>query len=96
MITKDLLQKYANDLLFDLSDSELNLLMDEFAVITENMDIISNIKGIANVKPLSFPYDINITTLRDDDEEDNLDTADVLANCGDKIEDVVIVPKVVG
>ena len=96
MFTKELMNKYANDLLFDLSDDEVNLLLEEFDVIRENMDIISNIEGISEVEPLSFPYDITISSLREDEDISNITTEDALLNCHDKIEDVAVVPKVVG
>ncbi len=96
MFTKELMNKYSNDLLFDLSDDEVDLLLEEFDVIRENMEIISNIEGIREVKPLSFPYDMTISSLRDDDDAQNITTDDALKNCHDKIEDVAIVPKVVG
>ena len=96
MFTKELLNKYANDLLFDLSEEEVNLLLEEFDVIRENMEIISNIEGISEVEPLSFPYDITVSSLRDDEDLQNISTEDALKNCHDKIEDVAIVPKVVG
>lgn len=96
MFTKELMNKYANDLLFDLSEEEVNLLLEEFDVIRENMEIISNIEGISEVEPLSFPYDITVSSLRDDEDLKNISTEDALKNCHDKIEDVAIVPKVVG
>ncbi|MBR4230895.1 MAG: hypothetical protein IKR74_01895 [Bacilli bacterium] len=96
MFTKELMNKYANDLLFDLSEEEVNLLLEEFDVIRENMEIISNIEGISEVEPLSFPYDITVSSLRDDEDLQNISTEDALKNCHDKIEDVAIVPKVVG
>ena len=96
MFTKELMNKYANDLLFDLSEEEVNLLLEEFDVIRENMEIISNIEGISEVEPLSFPYDITVSSLRDDEDLQNISTEYALKNCHDKIEDVAIVPKVVG
>lgn len=96
MFTKELLKKYANDLLFDLTDDEYDLLLSEFDVIKENMEIINNIEGISDIKPLSYPQEITINKLRDDNDSSVLDTEDVLKNCDDMIEDVVCVPKVVG
>ena len=96
MFTKELMTKYANDLLFDLTEDEINLLLEEFDVIQENMEIISGLDQISEIEPLSFPYDITISNLRDDDECHNISTEDALKNCQDKIEDVAIVPKVVG
>ncbi len=95
MFTKEIIDDYADKLLIGLSDEENKELLEEFDVIKENMEIISHIEGIENVKPLSFPYDITINSLRDDQNMRNITTDEALANCGDKIEDVVEVPKVV-
>ena len=96
MFTKEMLKKYANDLLFDLSEEEYELLLSEFDVIKENMDIIASFPNISEVEPMSFPQEIKIDSLRDDDLSSNLEVDDVLKNADDVIEDVIIVPKVVG
>ena len=96
MFTKEMLDDYANKLLFDLTDDENKLLISEFDVIKEHMEIISNIEGIEKVKPLSYPQDVYTTNLRSDDTIDLLTSDEALANCHDKMEDVAIVPKVVG
>ena len=96
MFTKEMLEKYANDLLFDLTDDELDLLLSEFDVINSKMEIIANMEGIKDVEPLSFPQDIKTTSLRKDEDVEVIPYEDVLKNCDDKIEDVAVVPKVVG
>ena len=96
MFTKEMLDDYANKLLFDLTEDENQLLISEFDVIKENMEIISNIEGIEKVKPLSYPQDTFTTNLRSDDTISLLTSDEALANCHDKMEDVAIVPKVVG
>ena len=96
MFTKEILQKYANDLLFDLTDEEINLLLKEFDAINAHMEMINNIEGISKIEPMSYPQEISSSVLRNDEEESNLATSDVLVNSGDTIEDVIVVPKVVG
>ena len=96
MFTKEMLDDYANKLLFDLTEDENKLLISEFDVIKENMEIISNIEGIEKVKPLSFPQEVTTDHLRSDDTLDLLTSEEALSNCHDKMEDVAIVPKVVG
>jgi len=96
MFTKELIEDYADKLLIGLSDEECDLLLKEFDVIKEKMDIISHIEGIEKVEPLSFPQEIMTKFYREDNNVSNIKTEDALKNAGDKIEDVVIVPKVVG
>ena len=96
MFTKEMIEDYADKLLIGLSDEECDLLLKEFDVIKEKMEIIENIDGINKVEPLSFPQDIKTKEYRSGKDTSNIKTADALSNCEDKIEDVVIVPKVVG
>ena len=82
--------------MFGLSDEECNTLLEEFDVIEERMEIISNIEGIENVEPQHFPCEFTLSTLRCDEAEESLPIEDILANCDASIERVVEVPKVVG
>lgn len=94
--TKEMINDYADKLLIGLSDKECNTLLEEFDVIKERMEIISNIEGIENVEPQSFPCEFYLTTLRKDEAKESLPIEDILANCDESIERVVEVPKVVG
>ena len=94
--TKEMINDYADKLLIGLSDEECNTLLEEFDVIKERMEIISNIEGIENVEPQSFPCEFTLSSLRKDEAVSSLPIEDVLANCDECIERVVEVPKVVG
>jgi len=95
MITKEALKKYANLLMFDMSDLEYQTLEEEFAIILKQMALIGKIEGIENVKPMHFPI-INYQVLpRDDDKTFNLDVNDVLLNAKETSANQVKVPKVV-
>ena len=96
MFTKEMIKDYADKLLFELSDEQVDTLLEEFSVIKDNMDIIANISNIDKVNPLSFPQEIYIDRLRDDKEIHNIDSSDALKNSDDVIEDVISIPKVVG
>lgn len=96
MFTKELINDYADKLLIGLSDEECNTLLEEFDVIKENMEIISNIDNISSVEPLSFPYNIEIDDLREDVASPSINIDDALSNCDSYIDRVVEVPKVVG
>ena len=96
MFAKEMINDYADKLLIGLSDEECNTLLEEFDVIRERMDIISDIDGLENVEPQSFPCEFTLTSLRKDVAEESLPIEDILANCDEAIERVVEVPKVVG
>ncbi|MBE6148655.1 MAG: hypothetical protein E7167_04120 [Firmicutes bacterium] len=94
--TKEMINDYANKLLFDLSEEEADTLLEEFDIINENMEIISSIEGISEVEPQSFACEFSLTDLREDIADESLSIEDILVNCDAKIDRVVEVPKVVG
>ncbi|MBE6155718.1 MAG: hypothetical protein E7164_03070 [Firmicutes bacterium] len=94
--TKEMINDYAEKLLIGLSDEECDTLLEEFDVIRERMEIISNIPGIENIEMQHFPCEFSLTSLRKDEAQNSLPIEDVLANCDQSIERVVEVPKVVG
>lgn len=96
MIDKESIIKYADGLLIGLSDEEVEMLEGEFEAIKDNMDIIASFDDIKNVEPLSYPQDLKTKALREDDAVRSISSTDALLNAPDKMEDVVIVPKVVG
>lgn len=95
MITKVALKKYANLLMFDMSDLEYQTLEEEFAIILKQMDLIGKIDGIENVKPMHFPFITHKTIARNDEEISNLIVTDVLINAKEVESKQVKVPKVV-
>ena len=93
--TKELVDKFANDLLIGLSDEENKMVLDEFADIEKDMDLISNIENISSVIPMTHPIDLEDVFLREDEEVSELETEEVLQNAASKNMTSVIVPKVV-
>ena len=65
--TKEKIDKYANDLLIGLTDEERTMIQEEFDTIEKNMDKINKIPNIKNVEIQSYPFEMEVTDLRDDD-----------------------------
>lgn len=95
MIEKELLEKYAEKLMFRMSDEEYNTLQNEFDIILKHMDLIGNIDGINEVEPMIFPFVTYEAELREDVIEDSLSVDEVLSNTKHQVRDQVKVPKVV-
>ena len=95
--TKEKIDKYANDLLIGLTDEERTMIQEEFDTIEKNMDKINKIPNIKNVEIQSYPFEMEVTDLRDDDVEGEEIPIDVLLRNCDRVEGrEVEVPKVVG
>ncbi len=94
--TKETVKEYAENILIDLTDEEISSVIEEFNELTKQMDKISKIPNISDVEPLTHPFDLYETTLRDDIASDGEDIEDILKNA-DRVEGREIeVPKVVG
>lgn len=95
MIEKELLEKYAEKLMFRMSEEEYTTLQNEFDIILKQMDLIGNIDGINDIEPMIFPFVTYEAELRDDVEEESLSVDEVLSNTKHQVRDQVKVPKVV-
>lgn len=94
--TSELVNDLANKLLIGLSPEENKLVLDEFAIIDENLKKVDNFPNIKEVEPMTHCLDDFIFTLREDVVKPSIPIENALKNC-DKIEGrEVEVPKVVG
>jgi aspartyl/glutamyl-tRNA(Asn/Gln) amidotransferase C subunit len=95
MITKDMLKKYANLLMFDMNEEEYDTLEEEFKTILKQMDYIGKIDGIDKIEPMTFPFELDSASLREDEVGDYLTVDEVLSNTKQEVDNQVKVPKVV-
>ena len=59
-------------------------------------DIIDKIEGISNVEPMTFPFDVSIDYLREDEAKTPLSKEDALKNAKNVKDGQIKLPKVVG
>lgn len=95
-VTKEVLIEASHKLLFDMSDEELERLLNDFNVILEQIDVISQIDGLDDVEPMIFPYPVYSEYLREDIVEEPLSQDEALRNAGEKENGMIKIPKVVG
>jgi len=97
MITKDKLELYAKNLMFEMNDSEYETLLNEFDIILKQMEFISNINNIEKVSPMTFPFDLELddSYLRKDISDNEICFDDMMVNVKDYENNMVKVPKVV-
>ena len=94
-ITKEMLRECANRLYFDMSDEELDVLQKEFDTTISQMEIIGKIKGIDEVEPMTFPFEVATTYLREDVPDTPLDIKEALKNANSAKDGQNKLPKVV-
>lgn len=95
-ITKEVLKKAANNLMFDMTDEEYETLLNEFEVIIKQMEIISSIEGVDEVEPMTFPFEVATDCLREDVPSKPLERDVALKNAKDVVDGQIRLPKVVG
>ena len=94
-VNKEVLKKAANNLMFDMSDDQYDRLLSEFDVILKQMELIGEIEGVDNETPMTFPYEVSFTYLREDVPSKPLDKDVALKNAKDVVDDQIRLPRVV-
>lgn len=95
-ITEEMIDNYADKLLIGLTAEERKMIQEEFDSIEKNMDLINKIPNIKDIEPLSYPFEMYIDDLRDDDiASEEIDIDVLLRNCDRREGREVEVPKVV-
>ncbi len=95
--TKEMVDDYADKLLIGLTEEENKMVLDEFEIIDQNIDLINEIPGIEKVEPMTHTLDNFEYELREDVPEESVAITDLLENCDDSTADgEVQVPRMVG
>ena len=94
-INKETLKTAANKLMFDMSEEQYNHLLNEFDVIVSQMNLIGKIKGVDNATPMTFPFDVTSTKLREDVATTPLERDVALKNAKDVVDGQIRLPRVV-
>ena len=87
--TKEMVDSYANKLLFNLTGEENQMVLDEFEVIDKTIDLINKLE------PMTHALDDFVVDLRDDISEESIELKDALRNAGAMEGREIEVPKVV-
>ena len=95
-VDKSVLKEAANKLMFDMSEEQYDTLLEEFEIIIKQMELISDIPGVDDAEPMTFPFDVTSSFLREDIPEEPLNREDALKNAKDVVDGQIRLPKVVG
>ena len=95
-VNKEVLKVAANKLMFTMDEKQYDTLLREFHIILEQMEMIGEIEGVDDVEPMTFPYDVTTSYLREDEIETPLDRDEALKNASDVVDGQIRLPKVVG
>lgn len=93
--TKEMVDDYADKLLIGLTDSENKMVLEEFEIIDETINMINEIKDIEKVEPMTHCLDDFTYELREDVVEQSCSIDDILKNCDVYHDREIEVPRVV-
>ena len=94
-VSKEVLQIAASKMMFEMSDAQYNALIKELNVFLKQVDLIGQIPNIDDVEPMTFPFDVTTTYLREDVVEAPLTNDEALKNASDVKDGQIRLPKVV-
>ncbi len=95
-VNKEVLKESAHKLLFDMKEEEYDTLLHEFDIVLKQMKAISEIAGVDEATPMTFPFDVSTSYLREDVPVEPLSVDEALKNAHDVIDGQIRLPKVVG
>lgn len=92
--SKEYFKSLANQIMFDLSDAEVEDLQEEFKDLTQQIALLDEI-NTDGVEPMVYPFEEATFYLREDEVSNVISTKDTLANAPKVLNDQIVVPKVV-
>ncbi len=93
--TKEMVNEYADKLLIGLTEEENKMVLDEFDIIDQNINIINEIDNLESVEPMTHCLDDFEANFAEDEIVESVDIDELLSNCDSHINDEIKVPKVV-
>ena len=95
-INKDILKKAAHRMMFDMNEEQYDTLLEEFSIFIKQLDLIAEVPHVDEAEPMTFPFDVKTTYMREDEVEASLDIKEALKNASEVVDGQVRLPKVVG
>ena len=94
-LNEEILRQCAKGLMFDMTDEQYELILNEFDITLEQLKLINDV-DLSNVSPMTFPFECYTDFLREDEEISTISRDDALSNAKDVVDNQIRLPKVVG
>ena len=94
-VDKATLKEAAHKMLFDMSEEEFDSFLEQFDVIQKQIDLISQVDGVDEIEPTSFPYPVFTMSMREDIATEPLSQEEALKNAHEVENGMIKIPKVV-
>ena len=94
-VSKEVLKTAASKMMFEMDDNQYDQLIKEMNIFLEQVDLIGDIPHIDDVTPMTFPFEVTNSYLREDEVEESLSQEEALKNASDVKDGQIRLPKVV-
>lgn len=92
--SKEMLKQLANQVMFELSDSECEELQEDFETYLCQIDLLNKI-NTDGVEEMVYPFEEPTVYIRDDENVHTISQEEAMKNVPNSSENYVVVPKVV-
>ncbi len=93
-LNKEYINVLAKDLMFELSEDEVNDIIDEFDVLSQQLELLQSI-DTSGVLEMIYPFEEETTFLREDEVVNVISQKDAISNAFKVKSGHILVPKVV-
>ena len=94
-VSKEVLKTAASKLMFEMDDNQYDQLIKELNIFLKQVDLIGDIPHIDDATPMTFPFEVTNSYLREDEVEEPLSQEEALKNASDVKDGQIRLPKVV-
>lgn len=94
-VSKEVLKTAASKMMFEMDDNQYDQLIKELNIFLKQVDLIGDIPHIDDVTPMTFPFEVTNSYLREDVVEEPLSQEEALKNASDVKDGQIRLPKVV-
>lgn len=94
-VSKEILKTAASKMMFEMDDNQYDQLIKELNIFLKQVDLIGDIPHIDEVTPMTFPFEVTNSYLREDEVEEPLSQEEALKNASDVKDGQIRLPKVV-
>lgn len=95
-VTKEIIDKCAQNLLFELSEGQCDQIYDDFMNVMIQIDYLKDIPMVDETRPMTFPYSEHQKLMREDVPTKPNKVEDQIRNSNTKLGSQIKLPKVVG
>lgn len=93
-MTKELINELAKDIMIKLTDEEIQQILETENTIVQRFEEVKKI-NTDNVEPLHYPFDVENSYLREDDDSSKISQEIILKNAPSTDGDYITITKVV-